>query len=515
MVFFLLERDFTLRYPWNNKAGLTVERPRLPDNAGPEPGMLYIVEGPEFLGGIREPVSAAFLLCGAAAERFADLDLTAGIPPWLAAADAACVEGASSLELLDRLVSLFLALQDWDSRLKDASHGEARDYGSVFRTGREFFDLPFGLVDRNFAIIAYTADFFPDNAKPEQNRVPMEAVNEMLVNDGDNYYAVSEFVEPYLYPSNTAWVAQWLCCNIFRGDHFEGRITAVLNTEKNHPGRSQLLALLCRYIGKIFIRSADDLAVRRQDDPLHRLVRNSILSPETVTEQNAAPVLAEAAWRMEDSYFLAMFDLSDERRHAHGALYLCRHLEADAPHSCAVICEARIIWLVNTGKAAPGNRKRDHRQAIASIVREFNCRAGISKPFTGLTELRSPWFQAGAALRLGRKRDPHLWVYDFSGYTLEYVLERAASEIPAEYLLHPAVITLRDLDKTTGASYVKTLRHYLDCRCNMSQAAEKLYIHRTTLIRRLERIAEITGLDLDRPGELMTLAVSLHLLAGP
>jgi sugar diacid utilization regulator len=146
-------------------------------------------------------------------------------------------------------------------------------------------------------------------------------------------------------------------------------------------------------------------------------------------------------------------------------------------------------------------------------VREFNCKAGISKSFTGLTKLRSAWFQAGAALRLGHNRDPHLWVYDFSGYTLEYVLERAASEIPAEYLLHPAAVTLRNLDRNTGTAYIKTLRYYLDCRCNMSRAAEKLFIHRTSLIRRLERITDITSLDLDQPGEIMTLAVSLYLLA--
>jgi hypothetical protein len=367
-------------------------------------------------------------------------------------------------------------------------------------------------VDRNFSIIAHTADFLPGDAG--QKKVPMETVKEMIIDDGDNYYAVSEFAEPYLYPSNTARVAQWLWCNIFRGDHFEGRIAAVLNTEKNHPGRSQLLTLLCRHIGKIFISSAYDLLAKRQEDPLHQLVRDSISSPETITEQSAAPVLAEAAWPMEDSYFLVIFELSDERRLAHGALYICRHLETDAPHSCAVVYEERIIWLVTTEKAAPGSRKRDSRQLTASIAREFNCRAGISKPFTGLTELRSAWLQAGAALRLGRKKDPQLWVYDFSGYTLEYVLERAASEIPAGYLLHPAAATLRELDKNTGAAYIKTLRYYFDCRCDTGRAAEKLYIHRTTLIRRLERIAELTGLDLDRPGETMSLAISLCLLDG-
>jgi hypothetical protein len=513
VVFFLLERDFTLRYPRKNQAGPTVERPRLLENSRPEPGFLYIVGKIEFLDGIREPVSAAFLLCDAAAEHLADLDITAELPPWLAAADAACVEGATSLELLDRVVSLFFALQDWDNRLKDACLGGSRDYGPIFRISREFFDLPFGLVDRNFAIIAHTTDFVPDDGEANKNRVPMEAVNEMLVDDGDKYYASSEFVEPYIYPSTTAQVAQWLCCNIFRGDHFEGRITAVLNRKENHPGRSQLLALFCRHVAKIFLCSADELLVRTQDDPLHRLVRDSILSPETVAEQNAAPVLAELAWRMEDSYFLAMFELTDERRLAHGALYICRHLESNTPHSCAALCEARIIWLVNTTKTAPDNQKRDHRQAIASIAREFNCKTGISKPFAGFIELRTAWLQADAALRLGHKRDPHLWVYDFSGYTLDYVLERAASEIPAESLLHPAVITLRELDNSTGSSYVKTLRYYLDCRYEANRAAEKLYIHRTTLIRRLERISEITGLDLDRPGELMTLAISLCLLA--
>ena len=51
----------------------------------------------------------------------------------------------------------------------------------------------------------------------------------------------------------------------------------------------------------------------------------------------------------------------------------------------------------------------------------------------------------------------------------------------------------------TGAmrtpGYVHTLRSYLADNCNISRTAERLYIHRHTLMKRLDKIQELCGID--------------------
>ena len=49
----------------------------------------------------------------------------------------------------------------------------------------------------------------------------------------------------------------------------------------------------------------------------------------------------------------------------------------------------------------------------------------------------------------------------------------------------------------------------------MSQAANKLYIHRSTFINRMERITELTRLNLENYDTRLYLELSFRLLAEP
>ena len=48
-----------------------------------------------------------------------------------------------------------------------------------------------------------------------------------------------------------------------------------------------------------------------------------------------------------------------------------------------------------------------------------------------------------------------------------------------------------------GTQYYKTLECYVKCRYNAAHTAKELFIHRSTFLNRLERIKELTKLDLD------------------
>lgn len=56
---------------------------------------------------------------------------------------------------------------------------------------------------------------------------------------------------------------------------------------------------------------------------------------------------------------------------------------------------------------------------------------------------------------------------------------------------------LLDYDRLNSTNYTYTLRVYLSNRCNMTKTARQLFLHRHTLIKRLEKIASVGNLDLD------------------
>lgn len=70
---------------------------------------------------------------------------------------------------------------------------------------------------------------------------------------------------------------------------------------------------------------------------------------------------------------------------------------------------------------------------------------------------------------------------------------------------------LREHDRARGSDLVLTLETYFAAGTNASEAADRLFLHRNSMLYRLERISRLTGLDLRDPG--VALALRLGLLA--
>lgn len=48
---------------------------------------------------------------------------------------------------------------------------------------------------------------------------------------------------------------------------------------------------------------------------------------------------------------------------------------------------------------------------------------------------------------------------------------------------------------TSDQSMMDTIKTYLECNQNMSEAAKELYVHRNTLIQRMDKFYQVTGFD--------------------
>jgi purine catabolism regulator len=71
---------------------------------------------------------------------------------------------------------------------------------------------------------------------------------------------------------------------------------------------------------------------------------------------------------------------------------------------------------------------------------------------------------------------------------------------------------LVDYDEQHRADLVETLRAYFDANASPKDAAERLGVHRNTVLYRLDRIANLTGYDLgDSETRLrLQLALAMH-----
>ena len=139
-------------------------------------------------------------------------------------------------------------------------------------------------------------------------------------------------------------------------------------------------------------------------------------------------------------------------------------------------------------------------------------KAGISGLVYAAGQLRGAYLQAVAAFRLGAEKDPMFWYYLFEDYRMDYLIRKAAEEISPELLVIPALSALQRADQEKGTNYTETLRMYAAENFNVTRTAQRLFIHRTSLQDRLNRIRELTGIDLECPEARFDLLFSLRLL---
>lgn len=124
----------------------------------------------------------------------------------------------------------------------------------------------------------------------------------------------------------------------------------------------------------------------------------------------------------------------------------------------------------------------------------YGMRCGVSDPFDSLDAVRHHMFQARRAhsCHVNDLAGPITLYGDVRTYVmLDYVIENVA---PANFS-HQLFLKLKREDAQNGTSYYQTLMTYLECMLDSAAAAEKLNIHRNTLLYRINHIQDESGHD--------------------
>ncbi len=110
-----------------------------------------------------------------------------------------------------------------------------------------------------------------------------------------------------------------------------------------------------------------------------------------------------------------------------------------------------------------------------------------------LGQLGESFREARHALEVGRIYRPESRVYIYS----RLLLERFLAEVPREtgYRFHQLMFNRR-LARLFNDEMVHTIEKFFENNLNLSETARQLYIHRNTLVYRLDKVQRSIGLDL-------------------
>lgn len=134
---------------------------------------------------------------------------------------------------------------------------------------------------------------------------------------------------------------------------------------------------------------------------------------------------------------------------------------------------------------------------------------GIGRLSDTLLGLRQSYREAAQAMALERKlrhRRPQ-YFGDLGIYRLLLQLE-GSHELQS--FSTEILGSLIEYDRVQGTNLVETLEAYFQHNANLAQTAQALYVHRNTLLYRLQRAAEIGNFDLDKAETRLAIQLALR-----
>lgn len=488
IIFFLLAEHYETRINDWNHPGVDIGIPLLLRDDDARPGQLFVTTLDVHNNVPKNDESAYIVLCPAGSEPggghkasmfvLADMDIN---------------------DLFSKAVAIYCDITTWNYQLKEAVL-YAKSMSDVFAIGHRLYPRQFCLSNSNYEFLAFS---------PGYSAMTIPPSSEMFIDE--DFLNAEKQSDVYLWPPRYR-DTRFLCLNILTEESIQIRVLA--ETDKNpYEGEKQMFRLLCTHIREAYIKSSESLSLlRRQNDKLHIMTLSLLAEDKGHREADVSDALQSAGWSHSHSYQLFHIDTRKQRDFDMVSLYLCSQLESEWPQSCAVKAGKGIVWVVNLTLSDRKTFDTTVYQHLAYFVRDYVCKAGVSNAFSDYYNLYRYCIQAENALSIGNKLRPHFWYYRFNDFVIDYMFENMSGDMPAEQIYYPGILELEKYDRINGTDLLQTFGNYAESIFNTAIAAEKSFVHRSTLMRRLEKIREISGFDLSNPDEVIHVLITFRLM---
>ena len=160
----------------------------------------------------------------------------------------------------------------------------------------------------------------------------------------------------------------------------------------------------------------------------------------------------------------------------------------------------------------------DLRRAAAELAAD--CRSavggvpvavGIGRPKHGLGGIRVSHREAEQALGMGLRLDPDASVVSFTDLGLHRLLYSMAQHPELHDFYRDSIGPLMAYDEKGGGDLLRTLDAFFRCHGSPTETAQRLKLHRNTVLYRLRRIEEVGRLQLNDPDTRLNLQLCLRI----
>ncbi|MBR4868286.1 MAG: helix-turn-helix domain-containing protein [Clostridia bacterium] len=135
------------------------------------------------------------------------------------------------------------------------------------------------------------------------------------------------------------------------------------------------------------------------------------------------------------------------------------------------------------------------RSLVDTLAGEFYTHAivGIGSIVTGIKDLAKSFKDAHVALEVGKVFDNEKTIVSCDNLGIARLIYQLPTTLCETFLKE---VFKRDSIESLDYETLFTIQRFFDNNLNVSETSRKLFVHRNTLVYRLEKIKKLTGLDL-------------------
>ena len=123
----------------------------------------------------------------------------------------------------------------------------------------------------------------------------------------------------------------------------------------------------------------------------------------------------------------------------------------------------------------------------------IRCVIGVSTTANHLRELADRYKEAQVAIDVGRVFEADKSIINYENLGLGRIIYQLPTTLCEMFLNE---VFKKNPIETLDEDTLETINRFFENNLNVSETSRKLYVHRNTLVYRLEKIKKLTGLDL-------------------
>lgn len=157
--------------------------------------------------------------------------------------------------------------------------------------------------------------------------------------------------------------------------------------------------------------------------------------------------------------------------------------------------------------------KEFNEKIVECITHKFNkieMKIGIGRVYHGLDNVDKSFQDAVRTVRIG-KAITSKEIVSFDELGIFKILSQDSLIFELEDFYNSTLKSLVDYDNKKSTELVQTLDVYFKNNGNLTRVSEQLFTHYNTVLYRINRINEITGMDLENPNHRLNLAIALKI----